>query len=79
MKRVLLGVMTVVCLALIGCVSAPKDEGKQKPVPRSEQPMSPAEYWFRRDLEDKIDRERERKNRTTQAPRPATIAARNLA
>lgn len=63
-KRVLVGLAGATLLGLSGCASQPPadraTETKSGYVPFAERPPGAATYWAMRDLEDRIDSERER-------------------
>lgn len=50
---------------LAGCAHRPVERSGQKDAeyaPYADRPLSGREYWAKRDLEDRIERERERQN-----------------
>lgn len=50
---------------LAGCATRPAKQSGQKDaeyVPYADRPLSGRDYWAKRDLEDRIEREHERRN-----------------
>lgn len=58
------GLAVVLLVGLAGCASRPAEQAAEKDgeyLPYADRPLSGAEYWAKRAIEDRIEREHERR------------------